>query len=168
MGPDNKKAISVVFDLNNAKNKDAGAFAASVAHEGSHVSDRAKLADAAISALGADPKFEKGLFEGVFNDTTLNITSNQTETTAYLVNSVVAEFLLKNEVAPQSGGGTMVLSNREYVQQSLSIGNTGVKFWDPSWARADVATVRANRSAAIAEGLKQDADYAKKANARLQ
>lgn len=59
------------------------------------------------------------------------------------------------------------MSNRTFVQQNLSIGNTGIRFWDSSWKGVDVETVRSKRSANIAEGLKKDEHYSKVANERI-
>jgi hypothetical protein len=49
------------------------------------------------------------------------------------------------------------MSNKTYVQQDISL--AGTKIWDPAWAKVDVATVQANRSAAIATDLKNDPYY---------
>jgi hypothetical protein len=59
------------------------------------------------------------------------------------------------------------MSNKEFETQDLSMGNTGVKFWDPAWSKVDVPTVTANRTAAIAEGLRRDPDYSANAASRI-
>ena len=162
IGADGKKSISVTFDLN--QNKDDGLLLTTIAHEGSHVADRSDLADAMLSAQTGDPDFKTGAYMGVVNNDALNLTSNQTETTAYGVSSVFAEFVLKNEGGSQSSAGTTVIGGGG-VQQDLSL--AGVKIWNPSWATLDKEKVRANRSAAIADGLKKDSYYPTVTNNRF-
>ena len=139
-----KKAITVTFDLN--KLKDDGAFQAAIGHEGSHAADRSALVDAFLPALKSDPDGTKGDIQKVIDNDALNLTSNQTETKAYGVTSVIAEFSLKSN-------------------QNLSLGDSGVVIaGDPAWAKLDKTKLMSERSAAIANGLSKDSNYSKKGN----
>jgi RHS repeat-associated protein len=155
---------NVLVTINIDSIKDNGDLAGVIGHEGSHAQDRADFRDAFSAALASDPNDANGSLTAVFNGP-LNMTSNATETRAYGVSSVLAEFMLKNEVSPASGGGTFVMGNNQYVQQSVSLG--GVNIWNPSWAAVDVKTVRQTRSSAIATGLKNDPYYSAKANKKF-
>lgn len=144
----NKKAITVTFDLN--KLKDEGDFQAAIGHEGSHAKDRADLADAMLAAIDGDFKFEKDStltnYQKVVDDDSLNLTSFQTESRAYGVTSVLAEFSLKSN-------------------QNLALGDSGVLIaGNPAWANLDKAKLMSERSAAIADGLNKDSNYSKKGN----
>jgi hypothetical protein len=92
-----------------------------------------------------------------------NITVGATETKAYTVQSVFSEFTYKNEHLMESGGGKTVM-RMEATQESAVITGTGVKVWNPSWAGADIAKIRSQRSAAIAEGLSKSSVYKDKLN----
>jgi hypothetical protein len=124
-----------------------------IAHEGSHVQDRADLVEAIIK----NPEQADAI------SARLNITVGETETKAYTVQSVFAEFTYKNEQLTKSEGGTTVF-RMEATQESAVITGTGVKVWNPSWAGADVAKIRSQRSAAIAEGLSKSSVYKDKLN----
>lgn len=144
----NKKAITVTFDLN--KLKDEGDFQAAIGHEGSHAKDRADLADAMLAAIDGDFKFEKDStltnYQKVVDNDSLNLTSFQTESRAYGVTSVLAEFSLKSN-------------------QNLALGDSGVLIaGNAAWANLDKAKLMSERSAAIADGLNKDSNYSKKGN----
>jgi RHS repeat-associated protein len=145
------KSINVTIDL--SKNKADNLLMGTIAHEGSHVQDRADL----VNGILANP-LEAGAVAAK-----LNITVGATETKAYTVQSVFAEFTYKNEQIMESGGGKTVM-RMEATQESAVITGTGVKVWNPSWAGADIAKIRSQRSAAIAEGLSKSSVYKDKLN----
>jgi RHS repeat-associated protein len=138
-GNDGTKAITVTIDMN--LNKSDNKLLGTITHEGSHVQDRADLVDGILkNPAQADAVTAQ-----------FNVTREATETRAYTVESVFAEFTYKNEQPPQSGGGATVFSMGTFTQEYATLGRTNI--WNPSWAGADVAKVRANRSAAISKGL---------------
>lgn len=143
-----KKSVKVTFDLN--KLSDNGDFQAAIGHEGSHAQDRLDLADAMLKAINGDLEFKNpstlAAYQKVVDNDALNLTSNQTETKAYGVTSVIAEYSLKSN-------------------QNLSLGDSGVIIaGNPSWARLDKTKLISERSAAIADGLSKDSNYSKKGN----
>jgi RHS repeat-associated protein len=145
------RSINVTIDL--SKNKADNLLMGTIAHEGSHVQDRADLVNAILAnPLEADAASAK-----------FNITVGATETKAYTVQSVFAEFTYKNEQLTKSEGGTTTF-RMEATQESAVITGTGVKVWNPSWAGADIAKIRSQRSAAIAEGLSKSSVYSDKLN----
>lgn len=147
---DFSKSINVTIDMD--QNKDDNALLGSVVHKGSHVQDRADLVSG-ILAAGSDAEIT-ALAAG--------FTHGATETRAYNVQSVFAEFTLKNEQPAKSGPGTFSISVGTFSQQNLTLGKTLI--WNPSWAGADVAKIRDNRSKAIAKGLSEDKRYKDKLN----
>jgi RHS repeat-associated protein len=145
------KSINVTIDL--SKNKADNLLMGTIAHEGSHVQDHADLVNAILAnPLAADAMSAQ-----------FNITVGATETKAYTVQSVFSEFTYKNEHLMESGGGKTVM-RMEATQESAVITGTGVKVWNPSWAGADIAKIRSQRSAAIAEGLSKSSVYKDKLN----
>lgn len=148
---DGTKGINVTIDM--SKNKADNLLLGTIAHEGSHLQDRADLVDGILATpADADAVAAK-----------LNITHGASETKAYTVQSVFAEFTYKNEQLTESTG-TAIIMRMEATQEAAVIAGTGVKFWNPAWAGADVAKVRAQRAAAIAEGLSKSPTYKNKLN----
>jgi hypothetical protein len=148
-----EKEITVTIDID--KIKDMGMLETTIAHEGSHAADRSAFVD----AWGPDFTDEFAA------KSPLNLTSNDTETKAYTVSSVMGEFALKNELRPKPKPGESVYSNKSYNSQTLSLG--GEQIWKPEWKKADAATVRANRKTPIELGLKNDKDYFEKRNKKF-
>jgi RHS repeat-associated protein len=143
---DGTKGINVTIDM--SKNKADNLLMGTIAHEGSHVQDHADLVDGILAnPLETDAASAK-----------FNITVGVTETKAYTVQSVFAEFTYKNEQLTSSAGGTTTF-RMEATQESAVIGGTSAAIWNPSWAGADVAKVRANRAAAISKGLHESSLY---------
>jgi RHS repeat-associated protein len=140
-GADGTKSINVTIDM--SKNKTDNRLLGTVVHEGSHVQDRADLVDGILKA-GSESEASSVVAR-------FNATRETTETRAYSVESVFAEFTYKNEQPPESGGGTTRFGLGTYTQEYAVIGKTNI--WNPSWAGADVAKVRASRSKAISKGL---------------
>ncbi len=147
-GPNGEKAITVTIDM--SKNKSDNKLLGTIAHEGSHVNDRSDLYNAILGASSEQDALAAAA----------RVTHGATETTAYTVESVFAEFTYKNEALTESAGGTTVF-RMEAKQEYAEIGGTNVKIWDPSWAGADVAKIRANRAAAISKGLRASPLYNK-------
>lgn len=154
--------IKVTIDINSVL--DNGDLSVIIAHEGSHVQDRADYLSAFTDAYNTDRENANGSLSAVV-DGPLNLTSNAGETRAYGVSSVFAEMMLKNESAPASGAGRYVYTNNQYVQQSTSVG--GVDIWNPSWAKLDINRIRQTRSSAIASGLRNDPLYSKISSRKL-
>jgi hypothetical protein len=152
------KSINVTIDL--AQNGNNSDFMTTIAHEGSHVQDHADYQDALIAAgkIGTEEAVNKVLNGG------LNVTHGVSETRAFGVSSVFAEFTLGGSSGPQMGGGTFVLGGDP--EKSITVG--GESIWKSSWQKLDIEKIRANRSAAIEKGLKKDPIYAPKLNKPIE
>jgi RHS repeat-associated protein len=141
--------VQVTIDM--SKNGTDNKLLGTIVHEGSHVQDRRDLHSALTAIKESDPSTY---------DTykAFNLSVEATETKAYTVQSVFAEFTYKNEQYMQSSGTTVTIRPGA-IQESAEMAGTGKVFWDPSWARADAATVRSHRTKAISEGLRASSVY---------
>lgn len=96
--------------------------------------------------------------------------SIKNRTRAYGVSSVFAEFTLgggTGESAISSAGGTTTYKF-DLPPVKKHHGGGGESIWKSSWQKLDVATIRANRTAAIAKGLSKDPRYAPRLNKPIQ
>lgn len=148
---DGTKSINVRIDM--SKNKSDVHLLGTIAHEGSHVQDHADIVTGILKAGSEE--------EAKAVASSINVEA--TETKAYTVESVFAEFTYKNEQLINSAGGNTTY-RMEATQEADVIGGTSVKIWNPSWAGADVAKVRANRAATISKGLHESSLYKNRLN----
>ncbi|MFV0387899.1 MAG: RHS repeat-associated core domain-containing protein [Pyrinomonadaceae bacterium] len=159
------KSITVTIDL--AQNKSSSNLIGTIAHEGSHAQDYADYQDALINA-GKTDSGDGSKVMAVLNGS-LNITHRASETRAYGVSSVFAQFTLggaSKEGGVTSEGGTTTWTFQTEPVKSTDLGGESV--WKSSWANLDKEKIRANRSAAIQKGLPKDARYAPNLDKRIQ
>jgi hypothetical protein len=154
--------VDVTIDLKQA---DTGSeLLSTIAHEGSHAQDNLDFQGAFLEAATVSTAAAEAAFNGP-----LNVTHRDTETRAYGVSSVFAEFTLgggTGESAVSSAGGTTTFKFDLPPVKSVTVGGESV--WKSSWQKLDIATIRANRSAAIAKGLPKDARYAPNLDKQIQ
>jgi len=156
--------ISVTIDLD--KNKNDSDLLTTIAHEGSHVQDYSDYQGAKLAASldATDPEGKVLAVEGG----PLRVTHGQSETRAFGVSSVFAEFTMggaTSESAMTSSNGTVTFNLSQEPVKATNVG--GEAIWKSSWQKLDVETVRKNRSAAIAKGLPKS-DYAPVLNQPIQ
>jgi len=153
----------VTIDLD--QNKNGGDLLTTIAHEGSHVQDHSDYQDAMITARNADTGDGSKVMAVANGVPTIGIS----ETRAFGVSSVFSQFSLgggSGESAITSAGGITSFKLDLPSEKSTTVG--GQAIWKSSWQKLDVEKIRANRTAAIAEGLKKDSRYAPKLNTRLE
>lgn len=154
--------VDVRIDLKQA---DSGnELLATIAHEGSHVQDKLDYQGALLAASNVSLQAAEAVYNGP-----LRVTHGASETRAYGVSSVFAEFTLgggTGESAISSAGGTTTFKFDLPPVKSNTVG--GESIWKSSWQKLDIATIRANRTAAIAKGLSKDSRYAPKLNTPIQ
>ncbi len=153
--------VSVTIDLD--KNKSNSDLLATIAHEGSHVADNSEYQSALLSASNVSEAAVNAVIAGP-----LRVTHGQSETRAFGISSVFAEFLLGGGAGGSgmtSGGGSTTFSLGGEPEKAINVG--GESIWKSSWQKLDIETVRKNRSAAIAKGLPKS-DYAPKLDKPIQ
>lgn len=158
-----KNTVDVTIDPD--KNKSNSDLLTTIAHEGSHVADNSDYQGALLAAY-SDANDPGGKIEAVMSGS-LRVTHGQSETRAFGVSSVFAEFLLGGGAggsAMSAGGGTTFNLGGE-PERAINVG--GESIWKSSWQKLDVETIRKNRSAAIAKGLPKS-DYAPLLNKPIQ
>jgi hypothetical protein len=154
------KSITVTIDL--AQNRSSTNLIGTIAHEGSHAQDHADYQDALIAAgnSSTDPTTVTNNVNAVLNGP-LRITHRASETRAYGVSSVFAQFTLGG-AAQQGGmtssGGTSTWRFETEPVRSTQLGGQSV--WSSEWQRLDNEAIRARRREAIRIGLPRDARYA--------
>ena len=160
---DGNKSINVTIDL--TQNKNGSDLLTTIAHEGSHVQDHSEYQDALIAAGKADSGDGSKVMAVVNGVPTHGIS----ETRAFGVSSVFAQFSLgggSGESAITSAGGITTFKLDLPPVKSTTVG--GQAIWKSSWQTLDVQEIRANRTAAIADGLRKDSRYAPKLNTPIE
>ncbi len=156
--------VNVTIDLD--KNKNDSDLLTTIAHEGSHVQDFSDYQSALLTASN-DATDPGGKINAVMNGP-LRVTHGQSETRAFGVSSVFAEFTMggaTNDAAMTNSGSTVTFNLSQDPVKAVNVG--GESIWKSSWQKLDVETVRKNRSAAIAKGLPKS-DYAPRLNQPIQ
>jgi len=147
-----ENTVTVTIDLK--KNGTGSDLLATIAHEGSHVADNQAYQSALLAAANVSEAAVNAVMTGP-----LRVTHGQSETRAFGVSSVMAEFTMggaATESAMTSAGGTTTFSLGGDPVKSINVG--GEAIWKSSWQKLDIETIRKNRSAAIAKGLPKS-DY---------
>lgn len=148
--------IEVIIDLK--KNKSGNDLLTTIAHEGSHIQDNSDYQRALLVASNVSEEAANAVMNGH-----LRVTHGASETRAFGVSSVFAEFRLgggKDDSAISSGGGTTSFKFDVPPVKSITVG--GEPIWKSSWQSLSNDEKREKRAAAIAKGLKNDPDYAPK------
>ena len=151
--------VNVTIDLD--KNKSGSDLLATIGHEGSHVADNQAYQGALLSATTIEAA--DAIMAGP-----LRVTHGASETRAFGISSVFAEFTLggaASESGMMSGGGSTTFSLGGDPVKSIRVG--GEDIWKSSWQKLDIETIRKNRSTAIAKGLPKS-DYAPKLDKFIQ
>jgi hypothetical protein len=153
----------VTIDL--AQNKSSTNLITTIAHEGSHAQDHADYQDALIAAGKSG---DEAKVMAVLNGP-LRITNRASETRAYGVSSVFAQFTLGggvNESVVTSSFGTTTINFNPEPIKAVNLG--GEEVWKSSWANLDIEKIRAHRTKAIEIGLPKDSRYAPKLNKPIE
>jgi RHS repeat-associated protein len=161
-------SVTVTIDLN--QNKKDGDLLLTIAHEGSHVQDNLDYQTAVIAAAatqGNTAQVEAAV-TAVLNGP-LRVTHGASETRAYGVSAVFAEFTLgggTEESAITSTGTGMTIKFDLPPIMGISVG--GETIWKSSWKNSEIDKIRKLRSVAITKGLAKDPRYASKLNQPIQ
>lgn len=148
--------IEAIIDLK--KNKSGNDLLTTIAHEGSHIQDNSDYQSALLAASTVSEEAANAVMNGP-----LRVTHGASETRAFGVSSVFAEFRLgggKDESAVSNGSGTTTWKFDLPPVKSATVG--GEPIWKSSWQSLTNDEKREKRAAAIAKGLKNDPDYAPK------
>ncbi|MGD9560857.1 MAG: RHS repeat domain-containing protein [Pyrinomonadaceae bacterium] len=156
------KSVTVTIDL--AQNKSDGNLITTIAHEGSHAQDHADYQDGLIAAgkVGTEAAVNAAL--------AANPTHRQSETRAYGVSSVFAQFTLGG-ATKESGMSSPSLGTTVWTFSSEPVKATtlgGQEVWKSTWKNLDVSEIRQKRREAINKGLPKDARYAPKLDKTIE
>ncbi len=168
-------ALVTIDDTQNKKGTD---LLNTIAHEGSHAQDYLDYQGAKIKAFPYSNEEAANLtpeeaqkaanaLDAALHGT-LRITHEESETRAYIVSSVFAEFTIgggTGEDAFSSTGGTTTWKFNLPPEISINVGGEAV--WKSSWKKNSNDKIREDRMKAIKAGLVKDTRYSRILNDKI-